>query len=204
MKKLIYRLLPVSAALLSCLSFVSCAQDVLDNGRDTSKVVSEPDVVKMELAPLTFADGTRTSVDLDEETGLVFSWSPDDAVGVYSSEGGLTRFTIAGEAGASSALFDGQGFKLVPGSTYTAIYPYDGDRTSPGSIDMDYSGKTLNPAEAAEKDHYKISPRRCSFSRGLAFYRTDIQFPLLRTLLMQYLVIISHIPSCLSLFVHQL
>lgn len=141
-----FRLLPVSVAMLGWVSLASCAQEVIELGRDTSKVASEPDVVTMELAPLSFADATRTSVDLDEETGLVFSWSADDAVGVYSSEGGLTRFTIAGEAGASSALFDGQGFKLVPGHTYTAIYPYDGDRTSPGSIDMDYSSKTLNPA----------------------------------------------------------
>ena len=146
MRNRIIGLLSVSVALLSCVSLASCAQEVIELGRDTSKVASEPDVVTMELAPLSFADATRTSVDLDEETGLVFSWSADDAVGVYSSEGGLTRFTIAGEAGASSALFDGQGFKLVPGHTYTAIYPYDGDRTSPGSIDMDYSSKTLNPA----------------------------------------------------------
>lgn len=188
MGRLVFRLLPVSAALLGCLSFVSCAQDVLDNGRDTSKVVSEPDVVKMELAPLTFADGTRTSVDLDEETGLVFSWSPDDAVGVYSSEGGLTRFTIAGEGGASSALFDGQGFKLVPGSTYTAIYPYDGDRTSPGSIDMDYSGKTLNPATGladligydplfASAQADEVGSANFSFHHVSSFVRLKCTFP---------------------------
>ena len=188
MRNLFFRLFPVSSVLLAWVSLASCAQEVVENGRDTSTVVSEPDVVKMELAPLTFADGTRTSVDLNEETGLVFSWSPDDAVGVYSSEGGLTRFSIAGEGGASTALFDGQGFKLVPGSTYTAIYPYDGDRTSPGSIDMDYSGKTLNPATGladligydplfASAKADEVGSANFSFHHVSSFVRLKCTFP---------------------------
>lgn len=188
MEKSILRMLDLLLAAFCCLSPVSCFQDGLEKGQDTLKVLSEPNVVTMELAPLEFADGTRTSVDLDEDTGLVFNWLENDAVGVYSQEGGLAKFTISGTFGASSALFDGQGFKLTPGNTYTAVYPYDGDRTSPASLEMDYSSRSLNAASSladlvtydplyASSQADEVGSANFSFHHVSSFVRLKCTFP---------------------------
>ncbi len=100
--------------------------------------------VKMQVEDIEFADITRTQVSSDELSGLSFKWSEKDTVGVYSSDGGFSRYSLKGGGGMQSATFDGQGFALTPGDTYYALYPYDGGKSDPSKVGISYEGREVS------------------------------------------------------------
>ena len=78
---------------------------------------------------------TRTSIS----TGMVFSWAEGDQIGIYSGQGSVCNFSIhsIGE-NASTATFDGGGFSLTSGSTYYAVFPYNGNATDLTKVPVTY------------------------------------------------------------------
>jgi len=93
---------------------------------------------------ITFEDGTKTEASVDETSGLSFTWSKDDKVGVYTSEGGMALFNLTAGEGTAEAVFNGSGFSLTEGKTYYALYPYNGGATDMTKLNLDYSTRKIS------------------------------------------------------------
>lgn len=130
----------IALALTSLLALACNSTEVMD----TTSMIGPKDTVNMGVTPIVFDDVTKTEADLDESTGLSFTWSDGDAVGVYSAQGGFSRFTLSAGAGTGLATFDGQGFSLTPGATYYAAYPYNGSHTSATAVPVSYDGRSVS------------------------------------------------------------
>ena len=98
--------------------------------------------VSMSVEPVLFEDQTKVSMSSDD-SGLSFSWSEDDAVGVYSAEGGFARYSLTSGTGTDRAVFDGQGFALTKGGSYYAFYPYDMYASDRAAVVLNYGGQQL-------------------------------------------------------------
>lgn len=133
-----------------CLLLVSCTKGVgiLDPVEDGQK---PSDKVSMSVSPVFFEDAeTRTQASIDELSGLSFTWSEKDAVGVYSPDGSFSRFTLKGEGNTNHSWFTGQGFNLVSGKIYSALYPYDGDKSDPANVHISYLGRYVSGPDRIE------------------------------------------------------
>jgi hypothetical protein len=109
--------------------------------------------VQMTAAPILFDEGTKTTMSVDETSGLSFLWSEGDQAGVYPSDvTGLNLFTLSSGEGTGSAIFDGGGFTLTDAKKYYAFFPYDGTATDKTAIPLDYSN------QVATKDNDIVSP----------------------------------------------
>ena len=86
--------------------------------------------VTMTIPDFVWEEGETRTTLTPTSTGLSFAWAAGDVVGIYSAVslgGNLATFKIT-EVGADakSASFNGGGFSLMAGTSYTAIYPYNG------------------------------------------------------------------------------
>ena len=145
------RSLPLFLLLSAILAACGCCLSD-ERQQDASARDSREGLVRMEVEPLRFADGTRTAMEVDEETGLHFTWSDGDKTGVYSSLGGFSLFRLESGAGTAVARFDGAGFDLSDGQTYRAFYPYSAASTESEAIALDYSGQHF------DGDDDRVSP----------------------------------------------
>jgi hypothetical protein len=145
------RSLPLFLLLSAILAACGCCLSD-ERQQDASARDSREGLVRMEVEPLRFADGTRTAMEVDEETGLHFTWSEGDKTGVYSSLGGFSLFRLESGAGTAVARFDGAGFDLSDGQTYRAFYPYSAASTESEAIALDYSGQHF------DSDDDRVSP----------------------------------------------
>ena len=130
------------AFILAFLSLASCATlepDVPAVPEERGLAAGE---TGMYIAPVTFADndGTRAVMDITD-AGLSFRWEDTDEVGVYSQAGGFARFSLISGSGSASAVFDGMGFDLTPGSTYNAFFPYALSATDPSAVAISFDGQ---------------------------------------------------------------
>ena len=133
-----------------CLAAVSCTKDIrIFNPKKTAAPTS--DKITMAVAPVVFGDyDTKTEASVDELSGLSFTWSEKDTVGVYSPDGGFSRFTLAGEGGTTHAWFTGQGFSLTAGNSYSALYPYDGGKSNPEAVHISYIDRKVSGPDKIE------------------------------------------------------
>lgn len=106
-------------------------------------MVIEYEGVLMGVEPIRFeqSEDTKASLSADELTGLSFLWDEDDAAGVYSSVGGFARYDLTAGAGTAHAVFDGGGFSLEEGATYSAFFPYAMSAVDPSAIELSYAGQ---------------------------------------------------------------
>ena len=132
-------------AILLSLCALVCACSALE---PDVPAVPETDGLKpgetgMYISPVAFADepDVRSSM-LVSDTGLSFVWEESDAVGVYSDAGGFARFALVAGAGTDGAVFDGMGFDLAPGSTYSAFYPYALSAADKSAVAISFAGQT--------------------------------------------------------------
>lgn len=134
----------ITTVLIIGLAGISCTRIMTDGFKEQQQQPEEASsAVEMQVEDIVFGDLTRTEVSADESTGLNFKWSQKDTVGVYSSDGGFSRYSLSEGSGMQSATFDGQGFKLAPGEKYYAIYPYDGGKSDPASVSISYLGRSV-------------------------------------------------------------
>ena len=124
-------LLPLLAAL------VSCGQK--ENG--TSLPRDEVQTVRFMLTQYEGdAVDSKTSYDLDN---MQFLWAEGDIVGIISSEGNQLKFPIKPDFyGQSYADFDGRGFALISGESYSSYYPFVADYDlNPTALPISYEGQ---------------------------------------------------------------
>lgn len=88
---------------------------------------------------------TRTTI-IPDDGGTLFSWKEGDVSAVYSSVNGLTNFVIDDKsisADGLSANFNGQGYKLIPNSSYYSFYPYNPASLDKSKIVVNYGRQNL-------------------------------------------------------------
>ena len=128
-------LFPLLAAL------VSCGQK--ENG--TSLPRDEVQTVRFMLTQYEGdAVDSKTSYDLDN---MQFLWAEGDIVGIISSEGNQLKFPIKPDFyGQSYADFDGRGFALISGESYSSYYPFVADYDlNPTALPISYEGQFQEP-----------------------------------------------------------
>jgi hypothetical protein len=141
----------------------------------------------MKVPAILFDEQTKVAMDVNETTGLSFTWETGDKTGVYSTAGGFSLFELTAGAGLANAVFDGGGFTLADGNTYYAMYPYDGDATDRTKIPLNYAGQSVdgdNDLDAPMDRDYMWSSAVAStghadftFKHIGAFLRLQISLP---------------------------
>ena len=97
------------------------------------------------IPPLHFdgEPGTKLNALCDENSGLSFSWDSDDAMGVYSTAGGVARYSLLYGEGTTQGVFNGEGFALKEGCTYFAFFPYSQSSVDRTALPLSYTGQVV-------------------------------------------------------------
>lgn len=144
-KTLLFLLVLASAAFLN-----ACSDDLT---QDTSSPASEVQEVEhisvslpiMEIEYDDMAD-TRSAVSYENNT-FEFVWTEGDVLGVFPNKGAQVDFPIEGEyVGQNTANFDGGGWLLRTGYSYSVYYPYDFYNRNKEAIPMNLTGQTQKKA----------------------------------------------------------
>ena len=72
-------------------------------------------------------DETRASLSQEGEGSILFAWEATDTVGIYPDQGAQVFFAMENGVGTNVASFDGGGWALRQGSTYSCYYPFVGN-----------------------------------------------------------------------------
>ncbi len=131
--------------LFALLAGFSCAKPEAETALPAGEGVDGTGI-RMDVPPVLFDGDTRATMEAGE-SGLSFFWSAEDAVGVHTTAGGFARFALQSGAGASSALFDGQGFDLREGETYYAFFPYEVSASDRTAVPLLYDGQTVSGSD---------------------------------------------------------
>lgn len=138
------RILNIAVLAAAAAALASCHCISISTDKPGTEI-DIPDGVRMNAEEIRFDDGPLTRTDVSAgESGLRFTWSESDAVGVYSTQNGFARFGLQSGENTASAYFDGGGFALKKDNTYYAVYPYDGSLTDMNSIPVDYSAQVIH------------------------------------------------------------
>ena len=99
--------------------------------------------VRMTAAPVIFADATKSTMVVNETTGLSFLWADGDKAGVSAAdvEESLGMFSLTSGGGTGSAVFDGGGFTLTDTWKYYAFFPYNGSASNKKAIPLNYASQ---------------------------------------------------------------
>ena len=104
--------------LATALSLSSCVED---------KMISDTQLVKsISITGQDFQSGepgTKAAYTVDG-TGMHFSWTEGDTVGIYPVGGDQVAFPISSGEGSQTAQFDGGAWALRASFSYAAYYPY--------------------------------------------------------------------------------
>ena len=125
--KHIYVLLTACLGLLAACSSLNEKDfeenTVLDDGGLVERVIFEAPVIRS----LGDDDETRASLSQEGNGGIHFGWEAKDIVGIYPNQGGQVYFSMADGVGTNVARFDGGGWALRKGYTYSCYYPLVSD-----------------------------------------------------------------------------
>ena len=117
--KHIYVLLTACLGLLAACSSLNEKDfeenTVLDDGGLVERVIFEAPVIRS----LGDDDETRASLSQEGNGGIHFGWEAKDIVGIYPNQGGQVYFSMADGVGTNVARFDGGGWALRKGYTYS-------------------------------------------------------------------------------------
>ena len=122
------------------MAFISCGQKENESNLQRDEVQS----VRFMLTQYEGdAVDSKTTYDLDN---LLFLWAEGDIVGIISSEGNQLKFPIKPDFyGQSYADFDGRGFALISGESYSSYYPFVADYDiDPTALPISYEGQSQN------------------------------------------------------------
>ena len=90
-----------------------------DDGDLVERVIFEVPCIH----PLGEDGQTRASLNQNGDDNINFSWEATDIVGIYPNQGGQVYFSMSDGAGTNVATFDGGGWALRKGYTYSCYYP---------------------------------------------------------------------------------
>lgn len=121
------------AALLT-----GCSQDDMASGDE-----QPTNGVTMSVKDFVADNQTRTSLTLDESTGLKFKWSEGDDVCVFGpNDSQQILLTMIGGADVNTAYFSSDDYQLKAGVSYVAYYPYINNLKQEPKIPISYEGQT--------------------------------------------------------------
>lgn len=128
-------------------SFYSCDQtDIVTDSKS-----EEVDKVLVKIGQME-EENALSRLSANENVSQ-YLWELNDTVGVFPSKGGQVEFPIEGEAaGQSYANFDGGGWALRKGYTYSAYYPYNFYNRNIEAVPISYLGQVYDA-------HYKKDER---------------------------------------------
>lgn len=133
---------------MAAVLLASCSSNNLDEIAPNEEQSSFPEYnVTMTIPDFLEEDGTRTALTYDNENRVMsFAWAEGDVVGVYSDEasgGNLATFKIKNISASDpkSASFNGGGFRLIGGNSYTAVFPYNGTAIEQTSFPVNFEGQ---------------------------------------------------------------
>lgn len=128
---------------LCLVGLCSCTQ-----GQDMDEV-SDNDVKSVEVSILPSDNEFESRLNVT--SGLKYLWELNDTIGIFPSKGGQVEFPVTGESvGTTSAKFNGGGWALKGGYTYTAYYPFNFYNRNAGKIPFSYEGQVLQGADNRE------------------------------------------------------
>lgn len=181
MKKIVLFLLPLMMMAISC-------QDAIEivDPNENNEGLTVFDVL-MKMPEIVYDEQTKVTMDVIS-TGLSFAWSDGDKTGVYSTDGGFSRFTIAsGYDGKTDATFSGSGFALENGKTYYAFFPYALSSDDKTAIPLAYSGQSVSGNDDKvspmskvymwSSDDVSVGKASFSFHHIGAFMRMQLTLP---------------------------
>ncbi len=134
---------------------VSCSSDLTEETNSSEQTIQRLHVSIDEMLP---GDAeTRANLEYKESGGkrsFDFTWAADDVLGVFPNEGAQAFFPIGEEfAGQNSADFDGGGWALKTGYSYSLYCPYDYGNTEKTAIPLNY----LNQKQMANNDYSHLN-----------------------------------------------
>lgn len=142
MKKFLYFI----PTLLLWAVVISCDSD--DSGGKADDTLRRK--VKVRIPQFVAGDDnaaegkSRTVILTDPKVKYV--WDGNESIGIYSEEGAPTPFNLTGSYTENEAKFSSAKEKLVRGTTYYSICPYNVnlDSTVKGSVPVSYEGQALD------------------------------------------------------------
>lgn len=135
--KIKYLLLPIAlVAICSCNNSETVLEEQLGKSLEH---------VSLGVSDLSFDEDwkispTRSAIDIGP-SGISFSWSEDDIVGMFPDKGAPAYFEMASHQGESVAEFDGGGWALKSASKYAVYYPYSYEHRVKENIPFQYTGQ---------------------------------------------------------------
>ena len=112
--------------LAACVGFLAACSNY--EAIDLQKEGDLVEKVIFEVLPIKDGDTVDTKASAIPDGSIVnFAWEATDTVGIYPDRGAQVYFVTEGNAGSSSISFDGGGWALKNGSSYSSYYPFVGD-----------------------------------------------------------------------------
>lgn len=165
-------------AAISALISTSCTRELTSEADDAPVKIES---VTMRAHDFEIADNHTKTTLTETESGMKFSWSADDIVGVFPDleEASQVKFPIKdgnvseGEA-TSSANFTGNGWAVMEARKYMSYYPFKPDMNlKMKAIPVIYTGQTQvlnnNPAGIFLYDYMAAAPTKPSFNGHIGF-----------------------------------
>ena len=121
------------------LSFASCTNDMQEVELEQPQLLKQIVMTTEDFQPET---GSRTLYQI-ADGAVKCTWAANDTVGVFPNEGMQTSFPMISGAGTKNATFNGGGWALKDGSTYSAYYPFIGNMyLDRNAVPVSYAGQT--------------------------------------------------------------
>ena len=111
--------------------------------------ISDNDVKSVEVSILPSENEFESRLNVT--SGLKYLWELNDTIGIFPNKGGQVEFPVTEESvGTTSAKFNGGGWALKGGYTYTAYYPFNFYNRNAAKIPFSYKGQVLQGADNRE------------------------------------------------------
>lgn len=95
---------------------------ILNEGEFVERVIFEAPVIRS----LGEEGETKASLSQEGNNAILFGWEKTDTVGIYPDQGAQVFFAMEDGVGTNVASFDGGGWSLRKGHTYSCYYPFVG------------------------------------------------------------------------------
>lgn len=153
---------------LAAFAFAACSQDdsVTENVRKANITLHAPEFTTdwSRAQDAASGKGFRIKHELDEKTGMKFSWTQGDITGVFAenSEQQLPLKMADGQDAAAKVEFVREDYQLAKGVTYVAYYPVVDRLLQEPNIEVSYLDQKQDGnhsyAHLAKKDYMVSDP----------------------------------------------
>ncbi|MBR5256151.1 MAG: leucine-rich repeat protein [Bacteroidales bacterium] len=136
---------------------------ILDDGELVERVIFEAPVIRS----LGEEGETRVSLSQEGEDNIIFEWEVTDTVGIYPDQGAQVYFSMKDGGGTDVASFDGGGWALRKGSTYSCYYPFIGNMyLNRNDIPVSFANQEQTSVSNYERIRYYLASEGTTSSSG--------------------------------------